>query len=186
MPIFQRKTQASEQRHDAYQLPPFLRTLWVSNAARAVWLPRLEKIRAVSQQLEFDAVVAGILPAMLRWIATEEFESTSAVCSQHNLKILPLSIERRASPQISAMGHTPVGIYMYAAIGKKSRQNFLPVRGKNLIIKKSVCGLATPNAAADFMQKRIMILQIRNCSGWPQTTPPLQLPASSNSRLRRS
>ena len=43
-----------------FQLPSFTRVAWSSDAARDVWAPRIERLRALGPELEWRAVVAGI------------------------------------------------------------------------------------------------------------------------------
>lgn len=53
---------AGEPFHDRldFTLPPFTRISWVSDAARAVWGPRLERMRTAQREMAWRSVAAGL------------------------------------------------------------------------------------------------------------------------------
>jgi uncharacterized protein len=54
-----------------FTLPPFTRISWVSDAAREVWGPRLQRIRAVEREMAWRSVASGLRRCAIL-LATEE------------------------------------------------------------------------------------------------------------------
>ena len=55
-------------------LPPFTRVSWVSDAARDVWGPRLERVRAVGREMAWRSVADGVRPCAILMAPAEQVQ----------------------------------------------------------------------------------------------------------------
>lgn len=76
-----------------FQLPDFTRTLWVSDRAREVWQPRVNRIVSAWAVIERRSVLAGRRAAALQHVDVGGLPSFSATCARDGLVALPLALE---------------------------------------------------------------------------------------------
>jgi hypothetical protein len=97
-PMIQSFEPCPEQRLD-FELPEFARVSWVSEIARDVWRPRLQRITAAMQEIEWLTVAEQIRPCCWVLLAAGELISRRTQWSQMGLTGLPI-----ATFQISSEG----------------------------------------------------------------------------------
>lgn len=93
------------QRLD-FRLPEFTRYAWVSDRAREVWEPRVQRVIAGLQEVEWRSIALGLRACALRAVSPEQLTSLSAMLASHNLKIEPLQVIA-VSENYSASMQTP-------------------------------------------------------------------------------
>jgi hypothetical protein len=79
-----------------FALPEFCRISWVSDAARAVWEPRVERIRFAWSRVEWHAVARGVRRCALTRTAPEELPRLAHELAGHGLVALPIGLEGSA------------------------------------------------------------------------------------------
>jgi len=79
------------QRLD-FMLPDFTRVAWVSDAARAVWEPRLGRVTAAWTEIEWRAVVAGVRRCAIATSAPEGLPVLARTWAEHGLGAVPLEM----------------------------------------------------------------------------------------------
>jgi hypothetical protein len=76
-----------------FVLPDFTRLLWVSDAARAVWEPRLARVTRAWLDIEWRAVVAGVRRCAITFADPQRLVSDAADWLDHGLVFLPLQVQ---------------------------------------------------------------------------------------------
>ncbi len=76
-----------------FVLPDFTRLMWVSDRAREVWAPRLQRITRAWLEIEWRAVVAGVRPCAVTVVAADGLVSDAARWVDHGLAALPLEMQ---------------------------------------------------------------------------------------------
>jgi hypothetical protein len=77
------------QRLD-FRLPEFTRYAWTSDHAREVWEPRVHRIIAGLQEVEWRSIVLGLRSCALRAVMPEQLCSLAATLESYGLKVEPL------------------------------------------------------------------------------------------------
>lgn len=77
----------------SFVLPDWTRIAWVSERARATWVPRIQRLTAAWLQLERHAVLAGMRRAALQHVRPEDFPATAAQAAQAGLVVTPVARE---------------------------------------------------------------------------------------------
>src|SRR5262245_65392437 len=80
-----------------FVLPDFTRLMWVSDRAREVWQPRLQRITRAWLEIEWRAVVAGVRPCAITNVSPDGFVTDAARWLDHGLAALPLAIQGAGS-----------------------------------------------------------------------------------------
>jgi hypothetical protein len=73
-----------------FRLHDFTRISWVSDQAKNVWQPRIHRVNACWQQIEWLSVEAGLRACTLRMIQPEALQELSAGMGKHNLAVLAI------------------------------------------------------------------------------------------------
>jgi hypothetical protein len=76
-----------------FMLPEFTRLSWVSDVAREVWEPRLERIAKAWLVIEWLSVVAGLRSCCVTMVSPEEFAARSGEWLKRGLTVLALEIQ---------------------------------------------------------------------------------------------
>jgi hypothetical protein len=76
-----------------FTLPEFTRVSWVSDRAKTVWEPRLQRIVKAWLEIEWLSVVAGIRSCCVTIISPEDFVARSAEWLKRGLTALPLELQ---------------------------------------------------------------------------------------------
>jgi hypothetical protein len=76
-----------------FELPEFTRIMWVSDRARQVWEPRLDRIRDAWMRMEWLAVAAGIRRCCVTFATPEDFLKRGAEWADLGLNPLPLELQ---------------------------------------------------------------------------------------------
>ncbi len=87
-----------------FTLPDFTRLMWVSDAAREVWAPRLQAITRAWLEIEWRAVLAGVRSCAVTVVSPEGFPGRAARWVDEGLAVLPLEVQGAAE----AYASTPV------------------------------------------------------------------------------
>jgi 2-polyprenyl-3-methyl-5-hydroxy-6-metoxy-1,4-benzoquinol methylase len=74
-----------------FVLADFTRIIWHSEAARAVWAPRIAKINQVWGEVEREAVVAGVRDGCLTFVNPQDLPTVSLWAAARGLVVLPLA-----------------------------------------------------------------------------------------------
>lgn len=72
------------------ELPPSIRTAWVSDLAAEVWRPILQGLQATWRTLERSSVLAGIRPCSLEFVPQAELPARTAAAMADGQTLLPL------------------------------------------------------------------------------------------------
>jgi hypothetical protein len=103
-----------------FELPEFLRISWVSDRARQVWEPRLQRIGECQQALEVLAVAEQVRPCCTVCVDPEALNAQSVLWREMGLIGLPFSTVRsgngRPSPALQAAPRE--AFYHRVAIGR--------------------------------------------------------------------
>jgi hypothetical protein len=75
-----------------FELPDFTRVAWVSDLARETWAPRLERITAAWQEIEWRAVVAGVRRCAIAMTSPEGFVAEAPRWNDAGLVAIPLEM----------------------------------------------------------------------------------------------
>ncbi len=89
-----------------FSLPEFVRIIWASERAQAVWEHRMQRVSTKWQELERIAVLRGLKPLALQTCTPEGFPDLVAWAAGHNLCAVPLRREL-AMRVYSNASHTP-------------------------------------------------------------------------------
>ena len=81
-----------------FTLPSFTRVTWVSDRARDVWKPRLDRIHQAWLEIEWQAVAAGLRRCCVLPASPEEFVAKGGLWARHGLSALPLALEGGETP----------------------------------------------------------------------------------------
>lgn len=76
-----------------FVLPDFLRVAWVSARAKEIWMPRIQRIRAIYHEVEWRSILHGVRHCSLTTIAPENIIEFSHRLSDYGLSVLPLEKE---------------------------------------------------------------------------------------------
>ena len=76
----------------AHVLPDFTRISWVSDAARAVWEPRLGRIGTAWAELEWRSVASGLRPCALTSVSSEHLVRRTAEWAVAGLSAMPVAM----------------------------------------------------------------------------------------------
>src|SRR5215207_10267413 len=76
-----------------FSLPDFTRFSWVSDQARIIWKPRIDKIREAWENIVWLSVVHSIRPCCLISIRPEELPKDAEIWTALGLTALPLRLE---------------------------------------------------------------------------------------------
>jgi uncharacterized protein len=92
-----------------FVLPDFTRFAWVSDAARDVWEPRLDRVRQAWAEIEWRAVLAGARSCAVAIATPEEFLTLGGQWAEEGLSALPVEIMGASGQPYSAttVGYTP-------------------------------------------------------------------------------
>ena len=93
------------QRLD-FRLPDFTRYAWVSDQARAIWEPRVNRVTNMLLELEWRAISVGLRQCALRTIHPDQVSSLAATLTPFNIQIEPLQ-KIAISKNYSASLQTP-------------------------------------------------------------------------------
>jgi hypothetical protein len=96
------------QRLD-FRLPDFTRVSWVSDRARLVWQPRLERIRASWREVEWLSVAAGVRECAVLSLPADSVAAQVELWRQRGLTAAPVGTEEAAptAPARWAVGAAP-------------------------------------------------------------------------------
>lgn len=97
---------ASMKRLD-FRLPDFTRFGWVSDPARDVWQPRIQRIVACRQQLEWLSVVHGLRDCCLTLVSTTKLVDLAAQLIRHELVALPIAKQKVSSQPYATVSARP-------------------------------------------------------------------------------
>lgn len=73
-----------------FVLPEFTRYCWVSNDLRAIWEPKIIRIKNIWKDIEWLSVANGIRSCCLTTVKPTELIAIKNRCSKHGLVVLPL------------------------------------------------------------------------------------------------
>ena len=76
----------------SYVLPDFTRVSWVSDSARHVWEPRIQRIGAAWAELEWRSVAAGVRRCALTSVSADHLVTRSAAWAAHGLSMMPIAV----------------------------------------------------------------------------------------------
>src|SRR5947209_2501636 len=76
-----------------FTLPEFTRLSWVSDVAREVWEPRLQRIAKAWLEVEWLSVVAGLRSCGVTMVSPEDLIVRSGEWLKRGLTALPLEIQ---------------------------------------------------------------------------------------------
>lgn len=76
-----------------FHVPEFLRTVWVSEAARAYWEPKIQAVSLAWGQVERATVLHGLRPGTLQSIAPENLPEMQRWCAAKSLPMLIVNME---------------------------------------------------------------------------------------------
>jgi hypothetical protein len=74
----------------AFELPPFRRSVWISDAARETWQPRFDRLAQVWREIEWRSAKAGIRPGAAVAVAAAELVDFSALCAGAGCAAMPV------------------------------------------------------------------------------------------------
>ena len=77
------------QRLD-FRLPEFTRYAWTSDRAREVWEPRVQRIIAGLQEVEWRSIVLGLRACALRVVSSDQLTSLATTLAAYGLQVEPL------------------------------------------------------------------------------------------------
>lgn len=75
-----------------FQMPEWMRVMWVSEKARQVWQPRVSRVGQLFHELERYAVAEGVKPAALQSIQVEDLPRVTQWASEHGLAVIPIDM----------------------------------------------------------------------------------------------
>lgn len=75
-----------------FQMPEWMRVMWVSEKARRVWQPRVSRVAQLFHDLERHAVVDGLKPAALQAIQPHDLPRLTEWAARHGLVIMPVDM----------------------------------------------------------------------------------------------
>jgi hypothetical protein len=76
-----------------FELPEFTRLMWVTDRAREVWEPRLQRIRQAWLEMEWLAVAEGVRGCCVTFATPEVFLTRGAQWANLGLNALPLALQ---------------------------------------------------------------------------------------------
>lgn len=76
-----------------FLLHDFTRTCWVSDRARAAWLPRMQKIIGAWEEIEWRTVQAGMRACAVQFLSPEAFVQASQKWAREGLCAFPIDIQ---------------------------------------------------------------------------------------------
>ena len=76
-----------------FTLHDFTRLSWVSDQARTIWEPRMNRITQVWKEVEWLAVALGVYPCHMVTVSLEDFVDRAGKWAKRGLNALPLGIE---------------------------------------------------------------------------------------------
>jgi hypothetical protein len=79
----------SMQRLD-YRLKDFTRHSWANAESRVVWEPRIDKVCACIEELEWRSILEGVRACALRSVAPAELHTFGAMLSGYGLTVVPV------------------------------------------------------------------------------------------------
>ncbi|HEY3095229.1 MAG TPA: radical SAM protein [Acidimicrobiia bacterium] len=85
-----------------FVLPDFTRFAWVSDTARDVWEPRLDRVREAWSEIEWRAVLAGVRSCAVVVASPEEFLALGARWAEEGLSALPVEMMGASGQAYSA------------------------------------------------------------------------------------
>jgi hypothetical protein len=85
-----------------FQLPDFVRTAWVSERARRVWEPRIQRISRALPEIERLTVLDGGRPAALQTMNPAEVVEHSTRLARHGVCVVPIQREGSSSAGYSS------------------------------------------------------------------------------------
>jgi SAM-dependent methyltransferase len=89
-----------------FVLPDFTRIMWVSDRAREIWAPRIQRITRAWLEIEWRAVVAGVRACAITSVTAEGLVADAARWVDHGLAALPLDMQGTGTTYAS----TPVAL----------------------------------------------------------------------------
>ena len=96
---------APMQRLD-FTLPDFTRFMWVSDQARDVWHPRLERVTNAWLEIEWRAVLAGVRSCAVTMASPEDFLAQAPRWAEEGLSALPVEMVGLTGQPYSATSTT--------------------------------------------------------------------------------
>jgi SAM-dependent methyltransferase len=100
-----------------FVLPDFTRQMWVGDAARAVWAPRLRRITQAWLEIEWLAVAEGIRACAVTTVSPEGLVEKGATWLARGLHVLALEIQGAAGTYASTPVATELGKpYVYRVV----------------------------------------------------------------------
>lgn len=85
-----------------FVLPDFTRHSWVSDSAREIWEPRLNRITKAWLEIEWLSVVSGIRSCCITMTSPKELVTGTQEWAKHGLNTLPLPIQKFNYSYLSA------------------------------------------------------------------------------------
>jgi hypothetical protein len=76
-----------------FELPDFTRLMWVTDRARGVWEPRLERIRKAWLEIEWLAVAEGVRRCCITFATPEDFLTRGPQWANLGLNASPVALE---------------------------------------------------------------------------------------------
>lgn len=136
-----------------FTVEEFVRVIWVSNEARAVWEPRVKSVSSMFQRLEIDAVRLGIKPATLQGITPLDLIKLTDECVHAGVVVAPLEQEGiREFYSNSSPGFDPSKPWMYRTVIGKNAADFIDAwRKKDDLIIGELLGF--PSCCRKFFKK---------------------------------
>jgi len=74
-------------------LPEFVRTAWVSDLARQVWQPRLERIQKAWSEIQLLSVLNGVQKCAVTTLTPDRLVAKAGDLASHGLSLLPVATE---------------------------------------------------------------------------------------------
>jgi len=98
-----------------FVLPDFTRFAWVSDAARNVWEPRLNRLSEAWSEIEWRSVLAGARSCAVVIASPEEFLTLGPRWAEEGLSALPIEMMGASGQAYSAttVGYTPGEPYVF-------------------------------------------------------------------------
>jgi len=91
----------------AFTLPDFTRVSWTSDAARATWEPRMDRIARAWTEVEWRSVVAGVRRCSLTRLRPDDLAERSAAYGRYGLSVMALGLEGSSDLSYSSTPKEP-------------------------------------------------------------------------------
>lgn len=122
-----------------FQMPEFLRTVWVSEAARAYWEPKIQAVSLVWGQIERATVLHGLRPGTLQSITPENLPDMQRWCVSKSLLMLIVGMEgTQGAYGNAAVPYQPGQPFTYRVYMGADPEAFFTTRHDNFAVGKAL------------------------------------------------